>query len=109
MDEATYKILDILARNLGRPLSIHELTGKIEDIHGGAYYANIHEKIHTLAQEGIIMLSRAGKSSLTSLNFDNYLIIDLLAEMELRRKQDFLRAKQEMQMLMMEIETHLYS
>lgn len=103
MDDATYKILDILTRNLGKPISIHELTGKIEEIHGGAYYANIHEKICHLAREGTITLARTGRSSLTSLNFQNYLIIDLLAEMELRKKQDFLKGRQEMQMLVMEI------
>ena len=109
MDEATYRILDILARNLGLPLSINELTGKIKGIYGVAYYANIHEKIHDMAKEGMITLSKAGRSSLTSLNFNNYLMIDLLAEMELRRKQDFLQEKQEMQMLMMEIDTYLHS
>jgi len=109
MDEATYRILHILARNLGRPLSINELTGKIEETYGGAYYANINEKIHDLTKEGIITLSKAGRSSLVSINFNNYLIIDLLAEMELRRKQDFLQGKQEMQMLMMDIGTQLHS
>jgi len=109
MDEATYRILNILARNLGRPLSINELTGKIEETYGGAYYANTNEKIHDLAKEEIIALSKAGRSWLTSLNFNNYLIIDLLAEMELRRKQDFLQGKQEMQMLMMKINIQLHS
>jgi hypothetical protein len=109
MDEATYRILDILTRNLGRPLSINELTSRIEEIYGGAYYANINEKIHELVKDGLIILLKAGRSSLISLNFNNYLIIDLLAEMELRRKQDFLKEKQEMQMLMMEIDTYLHS
>lgn len=109
MDEATYRILNILARNLGKPLSINEITGKIEETYGGAYYANINEKIHDLTKEGIIILSKSGRSSLTSLNFNNYSIIDLLAEMELRRKQDFLQGKQEMQMLMMEIDTYLHN
>ncbi|MHB8545159.1 MAG: hypothetical protein ACYDAJ_00120 [Nitrosotalea sp.] len=109
MDEATYRILNMLTRNLGKPLSINDLTGKIEETYGGTYYANINEKIHDLTKEGIITLSKAGRSSLTSINFNNYLIIDLLAEMELRRKQDFLQGKQEMQMLMMEIDTYLHS
>jgi hypothetical protein len=109
MDEATYRILDILSRNIGKPLSINELTGKIENAYGGAYYANINEKIHDLTKEGIITLSKAGRSSLISINFNNYLIIDLLAEMELRRKQFFLQGKLEMQMLMMEIGTYLHS
>lgn len=109
MDEGTYRILYTLARNLGKPPSINELTGKIEETYGAAYYANIHEKIQDLAKNGIITLSKAGRSSLASLNFNSYLIIDLLAEMELRRKQDFLQGKQEMQMLMMEVDTYLHS
>ncbi|MGI0046763.1 MAG: hypothetical protein ACREBB_06195 [Nitrosotalea sp.] len=109
MNEAAYRILDILARNLGKPLSINELTGKMEETYGGAYYANTNEKIHDLAKEGIIILSKAGRSSLTSINFNNYLMIDLLSEMELRRKQDFLRARQEMQMLVMEIYAYFHS
>lgn len=109
MDEATYRILDILSRNLGRPMSIHELTGRIEETYGGAYYANVHEKVSELVQENIITLSKAGRSSLATPYFENYLLIDLLAEMELRRKQDFLKGKQEMQMLMMETDTLLHN
>ncbi len=109
MDEATYRILNILGRNLGRPLSINELTCKMEEIYGGTYYANTNEKIHDLAKDGIITLAKSGRSSLTSLNFNNYSITDLLAEMELRRKYEFFSGKQEMQMLMMEIDTHLYN
>jgi hypothetical protein len=109
MDETTYKILDVLSRNLGRPTSIHELTRKIKEMYGRAYYANIHEKIHDLTQDNIITLSKSGRSSIISLYFENYLLIDLLAEMELMRKQYFLKEKQEMQMLMMEIDTLLYN
>lgn len=109
MDETTYRILDVLSRSLGRPASIHELTRKIEEMYGGAYYANIHEKIHDLTQDNIMTLSKSGRSSIISLYFENYLLIDLLAEMELMRKQYFLREKQEMQMLMMEIDTSLYN
>ena len=38
MDEATYKILDILSRRLGIPMSINEITKNIDEIHEGAYY-----------------------------------------------------------------------
>ena len=106
MDE-TNKILDILSRNLGTPISINEITKNIDKIHGRAHYANIHEKIKKLYHEEIITLTKAGRSSLVSLNFDNYMIIDMLAEMELRRKHDFLKKKQEMQILMLGIDTNL--
>ena len=109
MNEATYRILDILSRGLGIPMSINEITKNIDEIHGGAYYANTYEKIKELDREEILTLTKAGRSSLVSLNFDNYMIIDMLAEMELKRKHDFLKGKQEMQMLMLETDTHLRS
>ena len=109
MDEPTYRILDILSRRLGISMSINEITKNIDEIHGGAYYANTHEKIKELGREEILVLTKAGRSSLVSPNFDNYMIIDMLAEMELRRKHDFLKGRQEMQMLMLETDTHMRS
>lgn len=109
MDEATYRILDILSRRLGVSMSINEITKNIDEIHGGAYYANTYEKIKELDREEILVLTKAGRSSLVSLNFDNYMIIDMLAEMELKCKRDFLKGKQEMQMLMLETDTYLRS
>lgn len=108
MDETTLRILDILSREIGNPLSINELTQKIEKIHGTAHYANIYDKINYLANENIIKIAKTGKSSIATLNFENYLLIDLLAEIELRRKQSFLKNRQEMQMLFMEINTYLH-
>ena len=109
MDEATYRILDILSRRLGVPISINEITKNIGEIHGGAYYANTYKKIKELDREEILVLTKAGRSSLVSLNFDNYVIVDMLAEMELRRKRDFLKGRQELQMLMLETDTHMRS
>jgi hypothetical protein len=109
MDEATYRILDILSRNLGKPISINDLTRKIEETYGRTYYANTNEKIHSLTHNNIIRLSKSGRSSIISLYFENYLLIDMLSEMDLIRKQDFLRERQEMQMLMMEIDTFFHN
>ncbi|CDI05157.1 hypothetical protein NITUZ_140232 [Candidatus Nitrosotenuis uzonensis] len=109
MDETMHRILDMLSRNLGRPMSIHELTSKMEQTYGSAYYANIHEKIQEMAQDLLITLSRSGRSSIISPYFENYLLIDFFAEMELIRKQDFLKGRQEMQMLMMEIHTFMHN
>ena len=109
MDEATYRILDILSQRLGIPMSINEITKNIDKIHGGTYYANTHKKIKELNREEILTLTNTGRSSLVSLNFDNYLVIGMLAEMELKRKHDFLKGKQEVQMLMLETDTHLHN
>lgn len=108
MDETTLRILDILSREIGNPLSINELTQKIEKIYGTAHYVNIYDKITSLAAENIIKLTKTGRSSIATLNFENYLLIDLLSEIELRRKQSFLKGRQEMQMFFMEIDTYLH-
>jgi Fe2+ or Zn2+ uptake regulation protein len=104
MDETTSRILDTLWRETGRPLSIRELTSRIRDSHGTAYYTNIYQKVHSLSQDGTITLTRAGKSSLASLNFANYLIIDQLAQLDLKRKHDLLTKSEELQMLFKDIE-----
>ncbi len=108
MDEATYRILDILSRKLGNPISINEITKNIDEIYGGTYYANTYEKIKELYKERIIILTKVGRSSLISLDFDNYMINDMLAEMELKRKQNFLKEKQEIQILLLENDMCLY-
>lgn len=106
MDETTFRILYTLSRTLGRQISINNLTNKIAEQYGSAYYANIYNKISALNKEGIIHTERTGKSSIASLDFTNYLLIDLLTEMELRKKQEFIRSRPELQMLLMEIETY---
>jgi hypothetical protein len=106
MDETTFRILDTLSRELGRDISINELTSKIAAKYGSAYYANIYKKLSALNKEGIILTARTGKSSIASLNFKNYLLIDLLTEMELKKKQEFIGGKQELQMLLLEIDTY---
>ncbi|MHB2035757.1 MAG: hypothetical protein ACYCPW_03325 [Nitrososphaerales archaeon] len=106
MDETTFKILDALASGLGSSVSINELTKKIDERHGAAYYANIYEKAQNLVKQGIINISRIGKSSIASLNFKNYLTVDLLADMESRKKQEFLFDKPELQMLFSELDTY---
>ena len=90
MDDTTYRILDTLWKEIGRSISIRELTSRIRRSHGTAYYSNIYEKTHALAAEGTIALTKAGRSSPANLNFANYMLIDLLTELEFRKKRDLL-------------------
>ncbi|OHE55722.1 MAG: hypothetical protein A3K61_02210 [Thaumarchaeota archaeon RBG_16_49_8] len=106
MDETTFRILDALSREIGAPLSIRELTKKIQYLHGTAHYPNIYERLQTLTRDGVTLVTKLGKSSITALNFENYLITDWLAEMELRKKRDFLRDRAELQMPLAEIEDY---
>jgi hypothetical protein len=109
MNETRFRILDTLSRELGRSLSISELTNKIRKLHGTAYYANTYDEIMSLASEGIIELEKIGNSSIAILNFKSYLLIDSLAEIELKKKHDLLQERTELQMLLLEFNTCLES
>ena len=80
MDTPTLRILETISSNIGDPLSINKLTERIKDIYGSAYYANIYQKLQDLKNEGMLNLELIGKSSNIKLNFQNYLLIDTLAE-----------------------------
>lgn len=109
MDDTTFRILDALSRNLGRPTSIRQLTREIKDLHGTAYYANIYRAIQGLAGDGLLRLTPAGRSSLVSLDFRSYLTPDVLTEVEFVRKRRFLGERKEWQMLLADLEERLRS
>lgn len=106
MDKTTFWILDTISRSLNKSPSISELTRKIRQIHGTSNYADIYIKLQNLSEQGIIILTKTGKSSNISLNFEKYSIIDMLATIDLEKKIFLLEKKTELQMLIMEIETY---
>ena len=93
MDKATIRILNTISSSIGDSLSINQLTEKIKDRYGSAYYANIYQKLQELKNEGLLDLEPIGRSTSVKLNFNNYLLIDNLAEMEIEKKLDFLSKK----------------
>lgn len=107
MDATTFRILDALASGLGTIFSINQLTTKIKKKHGTAHYANVYQKVHELENQQILKLTKLGKFSSTVLNFENYLLIDLLAEMEIRKKISFLRKRASLQMFYRDLDNQL--
>lgn len=105
MDTTTFRILDIMSTYLGNFFSINQLTEKIKEIHGTAYYTNIYKRLHDLETKGLMNLKKVGKSSIIELNFQNYLLIDLLAEMEIKKKLAFLEGRTDLQMLLKEMDS----
>ncbi len=105
--DLTYKVLDVMSRRIGIPTSISEIRREIKERYNSAHYANTYEKIKQLEQEEITLLTKIGRSTLVSLNFNSYVIADMLAEMEFKRKREFVRGKQELQILLSDIYTHL--
>jgi len=107
MDASTLRILDTLSSNLGASLSINQLTEKIRETYGTAYYANIYQKLRKLEKEGIISLDLIGRSTNVKLNFQNYLLIDTLAEMEIQKKKNFLTKRSDQLLFLAEIDRFL--
>lgn len=109
MDEATFRILDTLAREIGNTISIHQLTSKIRQYHGTGYYARVYNKLIELSKQGLITITKAGRSSIPSLNFSSYTLSDLLSEVEMRKKREFLDGSKTIQRLIMDIEVYAHN
>jgi hypothetical protein len=107
MDETTFRIIDALSRDFGRPTSINGLVGRIREMRRGAYYKNIYDKIQKLQKEGLIRAARIGRNSEISMNFESYNLKDMLLEMELRKKQEALRENKNLQTILPAIEETL--
>jgi len=107
MDTPTLRILDTISSHLGDSLSINQLTETIKNTYGTAHYANIYRKLQELKKEGLLNLDPVGRSSIIKLNFQNYLLIDLLAEMEIEKKIEFLNGRNDLLMLLTEMEKSL--
>lgn len=107
MDETTFKILDILASDLGLPTSIRALAERIQRKYGSGYYANVYKKLQQLTHENTVKIQVAGKTSLVDLNFSEYITVDLLSEMEIKKKLELLKGRPELEMLFLELDTYL--
>jgi hypothetical protein len=93
MDKTTIRILDTISSNIGDSLSINQLTNRMKDRYGSAYYANIYEKLQKLKINGLLNLEPIGHTSNINLNFKNYLLIETLSEIEIEKKIEFLNKK----------------
>lgn len=99
MNRTEFKILDILSREIGIPVSIRELTSEVKERYGSAHYANIYNSTKSLQDESIIQIEKQGKASIPFLNFANFLLTDVLVEMELQKKREFIDRWPEGQLL----------
>jgi hypothetical protein len=108
MDTPTLRILDVLSSSLGYSLSINQLTERIKEAYGTAHYANIYHKLHELKKQGLLSLDLIGRSSNVKLNFQNYFLIDALAEMEMEKKKNFITKHHNLLTLLTEMDRSLY-
>lgn len=97
-------ILSTLARKQANPISINELTREIGERYGRGHYHTIYNRIQSLERERMITLEKIGKATIPKLNLQNYLLLDLLTIMEMKKKQDLLKKYPELQLLLASIE-----
>jgi hypothetical protein len=107
MDTPTLRILDTISSHLGESLSINQLTEITKEAFGTVHYANIYRKLQELKKEGLLNLNPVGRSSVINLNFQNYLLIDLLAEMEIEKKMESLKGRNDLFLFLTEMEKSL--
>lgn len=107
MKESEFKILDILSREIGNPISIRHLNGKINSMHGPSHYPATYSHIQELAKKKILNIDKYGKSSVASLNFDNPLLIDNIAQVEIINKIHFLAERKDWQILVLQTGAYL--
>jgi hypothetical protein len=107
MDVIMLRILSTLSSSLGDSLSINQLAERIKSKYGTGFYANIYRKLQNLKKESVLSLNLIGKSSIVKLNFQNYMLTDLLSEMEIERKMEFLNERTDLLPLIVEMEEKL--
>lgn len=107
MDKVTIRILESISSSIGDSLSINELTNRMKGMYGSAYYANIYEKLQDLKGNGLLNLEPIGRSSSIKLNFENYLLIDTLSDMEIKKKIEFLSKKKSLSSFFTEMDKTL--
>jgi len=104
-----FKIIDTISREIGNPISIRGLTAEIKQEFGSAHYPNIYNAVLGLKDKNIIQIERQGNASIPLLNFSNYLLPDMLVEIELQKKRDFLQKWREAQFLLSDLDQELSS
>ena len=85
LDDAAFRILDLLAKNLGKPFSIRALNDGLSSKNRKAYYANTYNQVSKLSDKRILKLTRIGRARSVELDFSSDGLIPALAEMELLR------------------------
>src|SRR5437667_4283617 len=102
-----FKIIDTISREIGNPISIRGLTTEIKREFGSAHYPNIYNALLGLKDKNIIQIEKQGNASIPLLNFSNYLLPDMLLEIELQKKHNFLQKWPEAQFLLSNLDQAL--
>jgi len=89
------RIVDFLARNLERIFTINEIAKALMQ-----YYSFVNRVIGRLANEGIIKITKAGKSHLCSLDLNSEKTFALLSLAEIEKKEHLLKENKKLKLIL---------
>ena len=89
------KIVDLLARNTERKLTINEIAKSLEE-----YYSFVHRTVNKLIKDNVIIKEKAGKSYLCSINLETEKTIALVNLSEIEKKDDFYNSNKELKVIL---------
>jgi predicted nucleotidyltransferase len=89
------KIVDLLARNTERKLTINEIAKSLEE-----YYSFVHRTVDKLTKDDVVIKERAGKSYLCSINLEAEKTVALIQLSEIEKKNEFYSSNKELRLLL---------
>lgn len=89
------KIVDLLARNTERKLTINEIAKSLKE-----YYSFVHKTVNKLIKDGVVLKDQAGKSHLCSVNLENEKTIALIQLSEIEKKNEFYNSNKELKVIL---------
>lgn len=82
MPETGKRLLHVLARNVGRPLTVQDLADQTKGLHGRGYYANTYRELQRMKKTALIRWETRGKNALIQLEPNTPQLIDYLVQLE---------------------------
>ena len=89
------KIVDLLARNTERKLTINEIAKSLEE-----YYSFVHRTVNKLIKDNVIIKEKAGKSYLCSINLETEKTIALVNLSEIEKRDDLYNSNKELRLIL---------
>lgn len=82
LPETGKRLLHVLARNFGRPLTVQELSDQTKDLYGKGFYANTYRELQAMREANLIRWETKGRSAIIQLDPSSPTLADYLAQLE---------------------------
>lgn len=89
------KIVDLLARNIEKKLTINEIAKLLKE-----YYSFVHRTVFRLTQDGVVTKEKTGKSYLCSINLSSEKTFALIQLSEIEKRNEFYNSNKEIKVIL---------